>query len=233
MEILAIIPARGGSKGIPKKNISLFAGEPLIAHTIKSAHESKLIKRTIVSTDDPDIAEISKRYGAEVIKRPAEISGDRDSSESALIHVIDHLRKAEGYLPDLIVFLQCTSPLTSDEDIDRTITTLIKTGSDCAFSSTESYQFLWNIGEDGFAHEINHDAAVRHCRQDLQPQYCENGAVYVMWTEGFLRAGHRFFGNISLSVMPPERSVDIDTPIDFEFAEYIFRILQRERPDSS
>lgn len=223
MQVLAIIPARGGSKGIPGKNVCLLAGEPLIAHMIKSAQKSKYISRIIVSTDDPEIARISKGYGAEVVWRPAEISGDTAPSESALLHSIEHLKKNEGYLPDLTVFLQCTSPLASAEDIDQTIAILLNTKADCAFSATESHQFLWKIGQNGFAQSVNHNPEIRPRRQEMEPHYRENGAIYVMRTKGFVRAGHRFFGNVSLSVMPPERSLDIDTSFDFKIAEFLLK----------
>jgi len=223
MEILAIIPARGGSRGIPRKNVQLIAGEPLIAHTIKSARKSEYITRIIVSTDDKEIAEISKVFGAEVVLRPAEISGDTASSEAALLHTIGYLKKNEGYFPDLTVFLQCTSPLALAEDIDRTIALLLNTATDCAFSASESHQFLWITRRNGFAQGINHDPEIRPRRQEMELQYRENGAVYAMRTEGFVRAGRRFFGKISLSVMPPERSLDIDEPLDLEIAEFLIK----------
>ena len=219
MQILAIIPARGGSKGIPKKNIRLLNGEPLIAYTIKSARKSKYITRIIVSTDDPEIAAVSQQYDAEIIWRPVEISGDDATSESALLHSMEYLKQKEGYCPDLIVFLQCTSPLALAEDIDQTIEILLNTSADCAFSATKFYKFLWGLGQDGIAHSINHNYKIRVCRQKIAFQYCENGAIYVMRTVGFIKAGHRFFGNISIFCMPLERSIEIDEPIDVIIAE--------------
>jgi len=136
MKIIAIIPARGGSKGIPKKNIQLLAGKPLISYTIDTAWHSEKITRVIVSTDDHEIAAVSKQYGAEVVWRPANISGDTASSEAALLHVLEHLKTTEYYQPDLIIFLQCTSPLTTHEDIDGTIQTLLDEDADSAFTAT-------------------------------------------------------------------------------------------------
>ncbi len=223
MQVLSIIPARGGSKIIPRKNIRLLAGEPLIAHTIKSAQKSKYITRIIVSTDDPEIARISKDYGSEVIWRPAEISGDSASSESALLHALEYLKMTENYYPDLVVFLQCTSPLTTAEDIDGTIQTLLEKKADSAFTVTPFHYFLWEHAENGEAIGINHNKSIRPMRQQKEPQYLETGAVYVMLTEGFLKAKHRFFGKTVMHVTPSERCWEIDEPVDFPIAEVLIK----------
>jgi len=228
LQIIAVIPARGGSKGIPRKNVRPLAGKPLIAHTIESARQSKNITRIIVSTDDPEIVTISEQYGAEVIWRPAEISGDTTSSESALLHVLEHLKTAENYQPDLIVFLQCTSPLTSPEDIDGTIRVLLDEDADSAFTATPFHYFLWKEDMNGEAIGINHDKCARLMRQEREPQYIETGAVYVMRTEGFLKAKHRFFGKTVMHITPSERRWEIDEPIDFRVAEVLMQ-EQRQR----
>ena len=124
MHVIALIPARGGSKGIPRKNLQSLAGKPLIAHTIEHARQARSVGRVVVSTDDAEIAAVSKQYGAEVVWRPAAISGDTASSESALLHALEYLQQTEGYESDLLVFLQCTSPLTLPEDIDGTVQAL-------------------------------------------------------------------------------------------------------------
>jgi len=221
MQILAIIPARGGSKGIPRKNVRLLAGEPLIVYTIKSAKKSKYITRVIVSTDDPEIAEISKKYGSEVVWRPPEISGDADTSESALFQVLDSLKNSENYHPELIIFLQCTSPLTTSEDIDGTIQTLIEKDADSALTVTQFHYFLWKQDANGEIIGINHDKLVRPTRQQREPQYIETGAVYVMRTDGFLKAKHRFFGKTVMHITPSERHWEIDEPIDLSIAEVL------------
>jgi len=228
MRIAAIIPARGGSKGIPRKNVRLLAGEPLIAHTIESARQSKNITRVIVSTDDPEIAAVSGQYGAEVVWRPAEISGDTASSETALLHVLDYLKTVENYQPDLIVFLQCTSPLTSPEDIDGTVQALLDEDADSAFAATSFHYFLWKKSQNGEAVGINHDKRARPMRQEREPQYIETGAIYVMRTEGFLKAKHRFFGKTVMHITPPERRWEIDDPVDFRVAEVLMQ-NQRQR----
>jgi len=228
MDLLAIIPARGSSKGIPRKNVRLLAGKPLIAYTIENAQKAKSVKRVVVSTDDPEIATISKQYGAEVIIRPPEISGDTAPSEAALLHVLDKLSSTEGYKPDLLVFLQCTSPLTLPEDIDGTVQVLLEEDADSALTVTPFYHFLWRRDESGNAVGINHDKRVRLPRQQIEPQYLETGAVYVMRTEGFLKAKHRFFGKTVMYVMPPERCLEIDDPVDFKIAEVLLRERYRQ-----
>jgi N-acylneuraminate cytidylyltransferase len=227
MNCLAIIPARGGSKGIPRKNIRPLAGKPLIAYNIEQAKRSRYVNRLVVSTDDAEIAAVAQGYGAEVMWRPAEISGDTASSESALLHVLEYLRQSEGYQPDVLVFLQCTSPLTLAEDIDGTVQALLDQGADSALAAIPFHYFLWRQA-DGEAVGINHDKHVRPLRQEREPQYLEAGAVYVMRVDGFLKARHRFFGKTALYVMPGERRLEIDDPADFQIAEVLVRKQERQ-----
>jgi CMP-N-acetylneuraminic acid synthetase len=229
MKILSVIPARGGSKSIPRKNILILAGKPLIAYTIENALQSKYINRVIVSTDDNEIASVSRKYGSEVIIRPESISGDAASSESALLHVLDYLDNLENYKPDLLVFLQCTSPLTTSGDIDGTIDSLIKNVSNTAFSATYFNYFIWEKCADGGVKGINHDKTIRQLRQERTDQYLETGAVYVMKVEGFKKARHRFFGTTSFYIMPNERSIEIDEPIDFKIAEILMYERQKNK----
>ncbi len=225
MKCLAIIPARGGSKGIPRKNIRPLAGKPLLAYNIDAARNSRYIQRVVVSTDDPEIADVAQQYGAEVVWRPVEISGDTASSESALLHTLETLQRQESYTPDVLVFLQCTSPLTLAEDIDGTITALLEQQADTALAVIPFHYFLWKPGLDAQgqpdAAGINHHKSVRPLRQEREPQYLETGAVYVMRVPGFLEARHRFFGRTALYTMPGERRLEIDDPVDFQFAEVL------------
>lgn len=229
MNVLAIIPARGGSKSIPRKNVRCLAGKPLISHIIESARGSRMITRIIVSTDDPEISALSKKYSAEVVLRPEEISGDSAPSESALIHVLEFLRKSEAYHPDLVVFLQCTSPLTTSEDIDGTIQTLLKKEADSALAVAPFHYFLWEQDSNGDAVGVNHNKQVRPMRQLREPQYIETGAVYVMRTDGFLREKHRFFGKTAMNITPSERRWEIDDHIDFQIAEVLIQEQKRTR----
>ncbi len=232
MECLAIIPARGGSKGIPRKNILPLAGKPLIAYNIEQARLAQGVNRVVVSTDDAEIGAVARQYGAEVVWRPAEISGDSASSESALLHVLESLHASEGYRPDVLVFLQCTSPLTLAEDIDGTLQALLDAQADTALAVIPFHYFVWKPEPDGDAVGINHDKGYRPLRQQREPQYLETGAVYVMRVPGFEAARHRFFGKTAMYIMPPERRLEIDDPVDFQVAEVLLRDLQQVRQAS-
>jgi N-acylneuraminate cytidylyltransferase len=232
-----VIPARGGSKGILHKNIRPLAGKPLIAHSIEQALQSRYITRLVVSTDDPEIGAIARQFGADVVWRPGEISGDLASSESALLHTLEYLQQSENYSPDLLVFLQCTSPLTLAEDIDGTIQVLLDQGADTALAVIPFHYFIWKNesrstdgrSDDMDAVGINHDKSIRLLRQQREPQYLETGAVYVMRVPGFITAQHRFFGKTAIYSMPPERRLEIDDPVDFQVAE----VLLREQQDKN
>lgn len=226
--ILVVIPARGGSKGLPRKNVRPLAGKPLLAYAIEACLAAETVERVIVSTEDAEIATIAKRYGAEVVQRPWEISGDEARSEDAVLHVLRVLQNSEGYVPDITLLVQCTSPLTLPEDIDGTVNVLLTEKADCALAVTPFHGFLWQPDHKLGAIGINHDRNVRLRRQELPPQFIETGAVYAMRTEGFLRAKHRFFGKIALYVMPTERWLEIDEPHDLIIAEILIRKRQRE-----
>lgn len=223
-QIVAIIPARGGSKGIPGKNIYPLAGKPLIVHSIEQARRSAQISLTVVSTDDNAIAEISRQAGAMVIQRPTDLSGDTASSESALIHAINTLAENHGIKPELVVFLQCTAPLRRDNDIDQAIRTLIDTGADSLLSVSPSHRFIWEE-VDGVARSINYDFRKRPRRQDMCPQYAENGSIYVFRSQGLLSHTNRLFGKIALFRMDEDAAVDIDSIVDMNLAE----VLMQER----
>lgn len=223
MKFIAIIPARGGSKGIPGKNLRPVGGAPLIAHTLRAARASRHINRLVVSTDSAEIAAAARAEGAEAVMRPAELSGDTASSESALLHVLAELARTENYQPDCLVFLQCTSPLTTAEDIDGTIDRLLQEQADSALAVAPFHYFLWQRDAAGGATGINHDKSRRLRRQDREAQYVETGAVYVMKAAGFLQHRHRFFGRTVLHVTPADRCLEIDEPKDLLVAETALR----------
>lgn len=218
--VLAIIPARGGSKGIPRKNVLNVAGKPLVAHSIEQARQARLVSRVAVSTDDDEIARVSEASGAEVVHRPADISGDKATSESALIHALGALMASGQYRPDLVVFLQCTSPLRQPGDIDAAITTLLDQKADSLLSVSPSHRFLW-AEKDGQATSLNYDFRHRPRRQDMAPQYVENGSIYVFRPEVLLQGGNRLGGKVALHVMDEDASWDIDTPFDMRVAEML------------
>ncbi len=224
---LAVIPARGGSKGVPRKNLRELAGRPLVAHTIACAKDAASVDRVVVSTDDPEIAAVAQRFGAEIVARPPELSGDTASSESAVVHALEVLA-ANAYEPDLVMLLQCTSPLTTPEDIDGAVRRLEATGADSCFTAVPFHHFLWRHGADGEAVGINHEGGPRKRRQDLDVQLLENGAVYVMRVAPFLREGTRFCGKTVIHRVDPSRVLEIDEPLDFTKAEALFRAIERD-----
>ncbi|MEP2707442.1 MAG: acylneuraminate cytidylyltransferase family protein [Roseibium sp.] len=211
---VAIIPARGGSKGIPAKNIKPFLGIPLVAHSIKAALAAQTVSDVFVSSDDDKILKIAKKYGAQAVKRPADISGDTASSETALLHAIANVEICRH--ADTIVFLQCTSPLTVADEIDQVVRALNTSGADTAFSVVENHAFLWRVTDDGSGIGVNHDISQpRQRRQDKLPEYRETGAIYALKRRPFEIAGQRFFGR---NVPVPLKNVvelELDTPRDW------------------
>ncbi len=218
---VAIIPARGGSKGIPLKNIRKLAGKPLVAHTIEAALESKTLDRVIVSTDHEEIARISRDHGAEVpFVRPADISEDVPT-ELVLRHAVEFLEKTEGYRADILVVLQPTSPLRSAVHIDDTVNRLIETNADSAATvcEVESHpEWMLRI-VDGRVEPLVGEEIRLVARQELPVLYETNGAVYVCTRALIMNEGKMVGGHIEVVIMDKERSVDIDTPWDFAVAE--------------
>lgn len=207
--VVAIIPARGGSKQVPRKNVTRVGGVPLIARAVRAAAAATAVDLVVVSTDDDEIAQIGGAAGARVVRRPTELSGDTASSESAFLHALDELERA-GETIDVVVFLQATSPFIPSGGIDAAVEQVRSGRSDSVFSAHETYGFLWRRGEDGDAVAINHDAAHRPRRQDREPHYLETGAFYAFRADGFRRAKHRFFGRIGIVEVPEWSAVEID-----------------------
>ena len=219
-EILAIIPARGGSKGIPRKNLFQLGGRPLLVHTVEAALAAAPVTRVVVSTDDDEIAEEARSCGAEVILRPAELAGDTASSESALLHVLDHLRDKEGYEPDIVVFLQATSPLRGAGDIHGAVRRLIEGGADSLFSACRVHGFVWRRTVDGLR-SISYDFKNRQRRQDIGEDLLENGSIYVFKPSVLRETGNRLGGKIAIYEMDPLNSFQVDEPGDIELMERI------------
>jgi YrbI family 3-deoxy-D-manno-octulosonate 8-phosphate phosphatase len=218
MSCIAFVPARGGSRGIPRKNLREIAGKPLLAYTIEHARATPFIDRVIVSTDDEEIGEVAERYGAEVIWRPAEISGDRASSEAALLHVLDELEAREGYRPDLVVMLQATSPLRRPHDVQRAIETLLEEGADSLFSACTVHGFLWHR-EGQELSSIGYDYRDRRMRQDGPEDLLENGSIYVTRRELLRATRNRLGGRIAVYHMEPLDSFQVDDPSDLVLME--------------
>jgi len=223
MNIVAIIPARGGSKGIPKKNIINFCGKPLISWTIEEVLGSKLINDIYVSSDADDILEISKNYGAKVVKRPKTIARDNSTSEEALKHAIAFIRKNIKEKIDIIVFCQVTSPLRTSEDIDNAIKCFISTQADSLFSAVilESL-YTWRK-QKGELMSVSYDYKNRVRRQERPHLYLENGSIYLFKPEVLVKYNNRLGGKISMYIMDHWKSFDIDTIEDIETCEYFMR----------
>lgn len=221
----AIIPARGGSKGIEDKNLRKIGGKSLIRRSVEVALAANCVDQVFVSTDSENIAAAAVEAGAVIIDRPAELSGDQASSETALLHAIEWWNENDYGEPLNIVFLQCTSPLTLPEDIDGTFRAMADADADCALSVAPFHYFLWHSTPNG-AVGVNHDKEKRQLRQDREPEFLESGAVYVMNTSGFVQAGHRFFGKTAMYETPPERVLEIDDPVDLKLAECMLAISE-------
>lgn len=226
--IIAIIPARGGSKGVPRKNIRLLNNKPLVAYTTEAALGSKYIDRVIVSTEDAEIAKIAKDYGAEVIMRPEELATDSSPAEPVLEHVVSYLKEAEGYQADVIVLLQPTSPLRNSQHIDEALEIFFNKGYGSLLSVCSSHIFLWRTGKDG-VYPLNYDFKNRPRRQDREPEYRENGAIYITKCDILMRDHNRLSGKIGLYVMPEENSPEIDTEFDFWLCEQLITLKRSKQ----
>jgi N-acylneuraminate cytidylyltransferase len=215
--VVAVIPARGGSKGVPGKNLRRVAGRSLVQRAVDACVAATSIEVTYVSTDDAKIAQAARMAGAEVVERPADLSGDTASSESALLHALDQLA-ADGAAPEIVVFVQCTSPFIAPGDLDRAVAMVADGQADSVFAAVQTYEFLWRSGPDGQASGINHDPAYRPRRQEREPHFRETGAFYVMSVAGFRAARHRFFGRTAVVPVPELSAVEIDHDHDLTLA---------------
>lgn len=227
-DVLSIIPARGGSRRLPGKNLLPVSGKPLLVHTVEHALGAGSVDRVVVSTDDPAIAKTARRTGAEVIDRPAALAGDDSPSEAALLHVLDVLEAREGYRPELVVFLQATAPVRTPADVDRAVARLRAEGADSLLSVVEARRFLWRL-EEGRPAPLNYDPTARPRTQDREPEYHENGSIYVTKTEVLRATGNRLGGRIVLHPMADECFVDVDGPLDLALAEAVLRWRSHER----
>jgi CMP-N-acetylneuraminic acid synthetase len=225
----AFVPARGGSKGIPGKNVRTVGGVPLVVRAVTAARGAETVDRVLVSTDDDTIASLARDAGADVIERPADLGADDTSYEAVLVHALDALRTTDGDDPEVTVLVQCTSPFTEPADIDGTVNLLYDRAIDCAFTATRTHAFLWRESDAGVV-AVNHDASSRPRRQERPVEYVETGAVYAMRTAGFRRARHRFFGEVGVFEVPPERALEIDEPDDLARAEQLATLVRGTRP---
>lgn len=221
-KVLALIPARGGSKGIPNKNIKLFNGRPLIEWSIKLALKSKLIDKVVVSSDSLKIINISKKLGAEVILRPKNISGDKATTESAIIHCIEYFKN--DY--EAIILLPPTSPLRKKNDINNAIKFFYLNKLDSCFSGSKLTDFLiWNYDKIYKKYKsINYDFKNRGSRQNRKLGYVENGSIYIFKPSLIIKKNNRIGGKFDIFNMDFWQSFEIDEKNDWKLLETIHKI---------
>ena len=232
-KIIAIIPARGGSKGLPRKNVRLLNNKPLIYYTIREALGSKSLDRIIVSTEDKEITELAKAYGAEVITRPAELAKDDTPILSVFQHAIQHLEEVEHYHPEVIVILQPTSPLRIAEDIDGVIEKFLQTDCDSVVSVCEVEcppQWMYTLKGDRLQPVIKEEKKTFR-QQDVPEAYRLNGTVYVTHRDVIMKQNTVMGNDTRAYIMPLERSIDIDTETDFKLAEVLMRQMEYRQTD--
>ncbi len=217
--VLAIIPARGGSKGVPRKNIREVAGKPLIAWAIEETKKSGYIDRVVVSTDDQEIADIAVQWGGEIpFLRPAEMARDDSPGIAPVIHILNTC----DFLYDLVVLLQPTSPLRTVEDIDGAIAHMVCQNATACVSVVEPDKSpYWMYTMNGDGHLVPLLEGDYACRQDIPKVYALNGAVYVAETSWLLRTKTFVTDETIAYIMPKERSIDIDTETDLAISSII------------
>ncbi|MBU1694416.1 MAG: acylneuraminate cytidylyltransferase family protein [Verrucomicrobia bacterium] len=231
MITIAIIPARGGSKAIPKKNIMDFCGHSLLAWTVAAARGCPAIDRVYVSTDCPEISAVARRYGAEVVRRPDDISGDRATSESALIHACREIEKA-GRRPDRVVFLQATSPVRESSELTGALEHFEKAGLDSLFSASVPEDLLVWWEEGGQLKSLNYDFRSRKRRQESEGGgrlLIETGSFYVTKTDLLLETGNRLGGRIGTWIVPVWKSWEIDSADGLALVESLMKIHQLDK----
>ncbi len=229
---LAIIPARGGSRSVPQKNIHPLAGRPLIAHTIEAAQASELLHRFIVSTDDVEIAQVARELGAEVpFIRPSELAQDDTQDLPVFVHALRWLEQNEDYTPDIVLNLRPTSPLRRANDIDGAIRLLIETEADSVKSvctATQHPHKMWYLQDTNLVPYLNTPFRLSRGpdvpRQDLEQVYLQNGAVDVTWRSVILKQGKLIGERVRGYVMSEIDSVDIDFIWDFAIAEVMLAL---------
>ncbi|MGY0060957.1 cytidylyltransferase domain-containing protein [Streptomyces sp. LZ34] len=252
--VVAVIPARGGSKGVPAKNLAAVGGVPLVARAVRECQASRLVTDVIVSTDDAGIAAVARGAGAEVVQRPTAIAGDTATSEAAVLHALDAYEAMHGISAEVVLLVQCTSPFIVREDVDGVVEAVLDGGADTALTVAPFHGFVWRDAEDatengngngngtgtstgtstgatpdgGFG--VNHDKSYRPRRQDRPQDLLETGAAYAMRVGGFRTERHRFFGRTALIRTDAARVLEIDDPHDLARARALAPLLDAPRP---
>ncbi|MFJ2129692.1 cytidylyltransferase domain-containing protein [Streptomyces sp. NPDC087845] len=233
--VLAVIPARGGSKGVPAKNLAQVGGVPLVARAVRACLTSREVTDVVVTTDDAAIADAARAAGdtlgaperVHIVQRPAAIAGDRSSSEDAVLHALDAYEAMHSRTADVVLLVQCTSPFVVREDIDGVAAAVARDGADTAVTVAPFHGFLWRDGgvSEKDNHGVNHDKSVRQMRQDRPEDLLETGTAYAMNAAGFRTHRHRFFGHTALVRTDAARVLEIDDPHDLARARALAPLL--------
>ena len=225
---VAVIPARGGSKGVAGKNLLRIGGVSLVGRAVQACRAAESIDAVYVSTDDADIAAAAGEAGADVICRPSELAGDSASSEAALEHALGHLDRI-GVSAGVLVFVQCTSPFIDPAGLDHAVGLIRREEAETAFAGVETHEFLWRrrgrSRAPALVAGLNHDRWCRPRRQDREPDYRETGAFYVMAVPGFRAHRHRFFGRTAVVPVAPLSAMEIDSFDDVALASALAPLL--------
>ncbi|MFD7862615.1 cytidylyltransferase domain-containing protein [Streptomyces sp. NPDC059783] len=233
--VLAVIPARGGSKGVPAKNLAQVGGVPLVVRAVRACLASSEVTDVVVTTDAPAVAEtvraaadaLGESGRVHLVRRPEAIAGDTATSEDAVLHALDSYEAEHGTTADVVLLVQCTSPFVSRDDIDGVASAVAREGADTAVTVAPFHGFLWRDGTAVEDHNygVNHDKAVRPRRQDRPEDLLETGAAYAMDAAGFRTHRHRFFGHTALVRTDPARVLEIDDPHDLARARALAPLL--------
>ena len=224
LKFLAIIPARGGSKEIKNKNLIKINNKPLLSYSIESAKKSKFIDRIVVSTDNKNIMRVSKNFGAEIIMRPKNISGDKAKVEDAILHALNYLKIKKKYIPDYIVLLQPTSPLRKKKEVDKVIKKLLKSKADSIFTSISLHPSIWKWSKNFTIPILNKqfNNPIHYIdRQKLPETLIANGSIYVTKKKIFEKTRTRVGGKVTTYKMEPISFIEIDSKQDLKILKTI------------
>jgi CMP-N,N'-diacetyllegionaminic acid synthase len=222
MNTVAIIPARGGSKGIPKKNLIELCGQPLISWSILQAKEARHVDSVWVTSDSDEILAVAEQFGARAIKRPPALSSDDASSESAWLHALDEIEKEKPVTH--VVAMQATSPLREASDIDNAVDMMLKSSFDSLLSVCEIEDFfMWKKASDGTFASVNYDYKNRKRRQNIEKRYLENGSFYIFKPEVLRQFNNRLGNKIGGFVMERHKMFQVDNRTDLFLVESLMR----------
>lgn len=223
--VFAVIPARGGSKGLSRKNLRMLGGVPLVVHSIRAALGSASIRKLVVSTEDEEIASVARKEGAIVLPRPRELAGDVVQNNDVVRHAIE----AAGSGFAFVALLQPTSPLRTSQHIDACLAPLVagEARSVMTVTAVEHHPAKAVLLQEGLVFPYGDAFGIEARRQDLPAVYRQNGAVYALRIDDFLRESRFYLPPCKATVMSPEASVDIDTEMDLLIAEHL--LARRER----